>query len=242
MALSPTPLAHGPQAGQISPNKNMNCQCATAAFTLSPVPGGLCHLVLTRPETGPSMRFLSVGSHLCARASFRPPLTRLPLPSASSCICPTIGHYRYSYRGPSPHKFMPMSGVHQYVPTPQLSDTKLEAAIREVHPISATWFNAVQRRIQKSVAPLGQTIDDDGRWLSQDIADAASRFFKATSDVLPSEPFIYSSRKGDLVAEYLVAHGTMTNIVTQTSVIVFAVVDARLVAAQPTHCGKSCSE
>ena len=112
MALSPTPLAHGPQAGQISPNKNMNCQCATAAFTLSPVPGGLCHLVLTRPETGPSMRFLSVGSHLCARASFRPPLTRLPLPSASSCICPTIGHYRYSYRGPSPHKFMPMSGVH----------------------------------------------------------------------------------------------------------------------------------
>jgi hypothetical protein len=95
-------------------------RCTTAAFTLSPVPGGLCHLVLTRPETEPSMRFLSVGSHLCAPASFRPPLAGLPLPSASSYICPTIGHYRYSYRGLSPHKFMPMSGVHKGIqPTPK---------------------------------------------------------------------------------------------------------------------------
>jgi hypothetical protein len=75
--------------------------------------GGLRHLVLTRPETEPSMRFLSVGSHLCARASFGPPLAGLPLPSASSCMCPTIRHYRYSYRGLSPHKFMSMSGVHE---------------------------------------------------------------------------------------------------------------------------------
>ena len=58
------------------------------------------------------MRFLFVGSHLCARAFFRPALADLPLPSASSYICPTVGHYRYSYRGLSPHKFMPMSGVH----------------------------------------------------------------------------------------------------------------------------------
>ncbi len=49
----------------------MNFQCTTAAFTLSPVPGGLRHLVLTRPGTGPAMRFPSVGSHLCARAPSR---------------------------------------------------------------------------------------------------------------------------------------------------------------------------
>ena len=78
-----------PHAGQTSPNKSMNCQCTTAAFTLSPVPGGLRHLVLTRPETEPSMRFLFDGSHLCTRASFRPPLAKRPLPSASSCVCPT---------------------------------------------------------------------------------------------------------------------------------------------------------
>jgi hypothetical protein len=103
----PAPQRH---VGQTSPNKDMNFQRTTAAFTLSPAPGGLRHLVLTRPGTKPSMRFLSVGSHLCARASSRQTLARLPLPSASSYICPN-GHYRYSYRGLSPHQFMPMSGV-----------------------------------------------------------------------------------------------------------------------------------
>ena len=103
-----------PHPGQTSPNKNMNFRCTTAAFTLPPAPGGLRHLVLTRPGTEPSMRFLSVGSHLCARASSRHPLAGLPLPSASSYIGPK-GHLRYSYRGLAPHKFMPMSGVPQYV-------------------------------------------------------------------------------------------------------------------------------
>jgi len=96
---------------QISPNKNMNFPCTNAAFTLSPVPGGLCHLVLTRPGTEPSMRFLSVASHVCAPASFGPALADLPLPSASGYICPA-GHYRDSHRGLAPHQFMPMSGVH----------------------------------------------------------------------------------------------------------------------------------
>ena len=82
------PKRHGPPAGQISPDKDMNFPCTTAAFTLSPAPGGLRHLVLPRPGTEPSMRFLSVGSHRCARASSRQPLARLPLPSASSFICP----------------------------------------------------------------------------------------------------------------------------------------------------------
>ena len=102
-------------AGQISPDKDMNFQCTTAAFTLSPAPGGLRHLVLTRPGTKPAMRFLSVGSHLCARASSRQPLARLPLPSASSYLRPLRGHLRYSYRGLSPHQFTPMPGVHECV-------------------------------------------------------------------------------------------------------------------------------
>ena len=42
----------------------MNFPCTTAAFTLSPAPGGLRHLVLTRPGTEPSMQCLSVGSHV----------------------------------------------------------------------------------------------------------------------------------------------------------------------------------
>jgi catechol 2,3-dioxygenase-like lactoylglutathione lyase family enzyme len=78
------------------------------AFTLSPVPGGLRHLVLTCPETEPSMQFVFLGSHFCAQASFRQPLAGLPLPSANS-YPDSIGS---SYRGLSPHKLMPMSGVH----------------------------------------------------------------------------------------------------------------------------------
>ena len=106
------------QVEQTSPNKDMNFRCTTAAFTLSPTPGGFRHLVLTHPGTEPSMRFLSVGSHVCARASFRQALTDLPLPSASSYIGPHR-RYRYSYRGLSPHQFMPISGVHiTFEPTP----------------------------------------------------------------------------------------------------------------------------
>jgi hypothetical protein len=63
---------------QISPNKNMSLQRATATFTLSTGPGGLRHLVLTRPETEPSMRFLFVGSHLCARAPSDKPSRTCP--------------------------------------------------------------------------------------------------------------------------------------------------------------------
>ena len=100
------------QVGQTSPNKNMNFQRTTAAFTLSPAPGGFRHHVLTHPETEPSMRFLFVGSHLCTPASFGHPLAGLPLPSASGYIGPKEGHFRYSHRGLSPHQFMPMSGVH----------------------------------------------------------------------------------------------------------------------------------
>ena len=60
------------------------------------------------------MRFLSVGSHVCAPASFGPPLAETLLP-----LVRTFGsiHYherhRFSYKGLSPHKFTPMAGVHK---------------------------------------------------------------------------------------------------------------------------------
>jgi hypothetical protein len=84
----------GPHVAQLSPNKNMSFQCATAAFTLSAGPDGLRHLVLTRPQTEPSMRFVFLGSHLCARASFRQALAGLPLPSASSYPASIGSSYR----------------------------------------------------------------------------------------------------------------------------------------------------
>ncbi len=110
-----------------------------------------------------------------------------------------------------------------------LSDTKQETGIREVRPIPANWLPVVRRRIQKSVAPLGRKVDDDQQWLRQDIADAAETLFNATSDVLPSEPYIYSSLEGYLVAEFCAAHGTMTNIISTSTIVVFAVMDGKLI-------------
>jgi hypothetical protein len=109
---SDSPLRSTLPFGQISPNKNMNLPCAIAAFTLSTAPGRLRHLVLTRPQTGPSMRFLSVDSQVCARASSGRVLAGAPLPSARG----NAFHHRKvrnSHRGLSPHQFMPMSGVHR---------------------------------------------------------------------------------------------------------------------------------
>ena len=110
-ARSSTPVAAQTQVRQISPDKNLNFPCTTAAFTLPPAPVGLRHLVLTRPGGKASMRVLSVGSHFCAQASSRHPLAGLPLPSASS-YSPLRGH-RYSYRGLSPHELTLMPGVRQ---------------------------------------------------------------------------------------------------------------------------------
>ena len=110
--LSPAPLAPRPRVKQTSPDKNVSYRCTTAAFTLPPVPVGLRPVVRTRPEAGPSMRFLFVGSHLCAPASFGPGLAALPLPSASS-YPPSPEGGQCSCRGLAPHKLTPMPGVHQ---------------------------------------------------------------------------------------------------------------------------------
>ena len=56
------------------------------------------------------MRFVFLGSQLCTWASFRQPLTVLPLPSASGYFPDRI---EFSHSGLSPHKLIPMSGVHR---------------------------------------------------------------------------------------------------------------------------------
>ena len=50
------------------------------------------------------------------------------------------------------------------------------------------------------------------------------RLFEAASDVLPGEPYIYSSVDGDLVAEFKDSYGRLTTIIGPTFTIGFAVV------------------
>jgi len=72
---------------------------------------------------------------------------------------------------------------------------------------------------------------NDGSWLDADVAGQALAFFQATSDVLPSEPYIYTSIEGDLVAEFRTPRGSMTSIVGKSSVINFAVIDQTVIKA-----------
>lgn len=112
------------------------------------------------------------------------------------------------------------------VPRPgRLADTKPEASIQSPTLITPQWLTTVQERVYRSIVPKDQEAENDGRWLSQRVAETAFGFFQMTSDILPSEPHIYGSQSGDLIAEFEAEHGTMTSILTQTSVVLFAVVD-----------------
>jgi hypothetical protein len=99
-----------------------------------------------------------------------------------------------------------------------------EAVVYGPRPISPRWLAAIQSCIRNSVVPAERIMTNDGRWVSQEVADAASQFFQTTADLLPAEPILYASRKGDLVAEFNAEHGVMTSIISPSFVLLYAVV------------------
>lgn len=101
----------------------------------------------------------------------------------------------------------------QYFMTP-------DAQLYSVEPASAPWLGAVQRRLNASIGIEGSTID--GTWLPEDVVTAANTFFNATSYLFPSEPYIYSSRVGNLVAEFESNLGRMTLILSKDSALALA--------------------
>ena len=103
------------QSGQISPDKNVNCRYTTAAFTISPESVGLRHVVLTCPDDGLVCCFCSSAHSFALRlppdpSSRRRPCLRLVL--VLRCLTTVLDS---PYRGLAPHKFTPMTGVHQEV-------------------------------------------------------------------------------------------------------------------------------
>ena len=101
------------QVEQISPDKNVNCRYTTAAFTISPESVGLRHVVLTCPDDGLVCCFCSSAHSFALRlppdpSSRRRPCLRLVL--VLPCLATVTG---FLYRGLAPHKFTPMTGVHQ---------------------------------------------------------------------------------------------------------------------------------
>ncbi len=106
-----------------------------------------------------------------------------------------------------------------------LSNCRPETLIYQPSQVQPAWLQVTKQRIRESITSIDRADINDGRWLTQDIADAALDFFAKTADLLPNEPSMYSSRKGDLVAEFKAEKGHLTSIVTPTCVVLYAVVD-----------------
>lgn len=106
------PSAPRRQGPQISPGKNANCRCTSAAFTVGCVPVGFA--VVCQLASHP-LALYAVSVRRLAPLALRLPSD---MPSrACPClrlvvILLTMSPSGYSHRGLSPHKFAPMLGAH----------------------------------------------------------------------------------------------------------------------------------
>lgn len=89
-----------------------------------------------------------------------------------------------------------------------------------------SWLREVQDIIDESIMPVYCNKEDREKYIKHEIAHSAKVFFKNVSDILPVKPFIYASKKGDIVAEYesLWKKKRMTHIIGKDFVIIFIVV------------------
>ena len=105
----------------------------------------------------------------------------------------------------------------------QLTDNQPERALARQIEQAPNWYGVVQRRLKNSIMPFGMNEENDGSWLSYEIASRAQTFFEMFSSALPSEPYIYSSNAGDLVAEFsLKDKGSLTAVISNDIVTLFA--------------------
>ena len=108
------PSAPHRQGAQISPGKNVNYRCTSAAFTVGCVPVGfaaMCHR--QQHPSALTMRFLSVASHLLHSGFLRTIPRGFALAFGSWLSFLTMSPSGYSNRGLAPHKFAPMLGAHR---------------------------------------------------------------------------------------------------------------------------------
>lgn len=103
-----------------------------------------------------------------------------------------------------------------------LSEVMCESGVRAPRQVLPFWLGKVEKRIRDSIIPFDCKEQNDGRWLNENVAISAISFFQNVADLLPLEPFIYSSRKNDLVAEFEFARGKLTCVVSPEFVLLFA--------------------
>ena len=85
------------------------------------------------------------------------------------------------------------------------------------------WLTAVEQRIRLSVRPPEKEGEESTEWLSQSAADTAINFFRNTAHLLPTEPHIYATESGDLVAEFETPASNVTSVVSPGETVLFGV-------------------
>jgi len=86
-----------------------------------------------------------------------------------------------------------------------------------------SWLTVVEERIRASILPEEYRAEPSSEWLTENAANAAIAFFRAGADLLPTEPHIYATNSGDLVAEFETKNGSMTSVVSDAETILFVV-------------------
>src|SRR4026207_1497021 len=132
-----------------------------------------------------------------------------------------IENPRYSL---SDHSIMVAERYRRLYPDIQQDQVRVAESLIGPTQIAPHWLTRVQDRISGSIVPREQESSNDGRWLLPSAAAAACVFFQAAADVLPGEPHISGSQDGELIAEFESKHGRLTSIITDTSVLLFAVI------------------
>jgi hypothetical protein len=109
--------------------------------------------------------------------------------------------------------------------TAQMSAVRPDAGLYGSTPIPPSWLASAEKVIQDSTAAADAVELDTGRWLRRDVAVAGLSFLREAADLLPGEPYFYSSHAGDLVADVVSKRSTITSIISPTFTLLFAVVD-----------------
>src|SRR5580692_11631639 len=95
-------------------------------------------------------------------------------------------------------------------------------------PVRASWLLNVYIRLLDSILASNESLPNTGRFLEPQLAWQAINFFEATSDILPGEPYVYTSLIGDLIAEFKGPKGKLTTVVTKNSLTTYSVIGDRI--------------
>ena len=87
----------------------------------------------------------------------------------------------------------------------------------------SAWLPVVEERIRASVRPLDVNDGLTTEYLAVEAAWAAINFFRMGAAFLPTEPHIYATHQGDLVAEFETPDLQMTTVISKAEIILFAV-------------------